>query len=107
MAQRHPRRGAGGAGSGGAVETRPGSRRRGGEEEADKRGSTRQRGEREKAPMTEGVNPRRKRLTQNTSRQAWAGRLGRGELGQSAGRLGRRPSGPGRVVGPKVKKKDF
>jgi hypothetical protein len=38
MAQRHPRRGASGAGSGGAVETRPGSRWRGGEEESDKRG---------------------------------------------------------------------
>jgi hypothetical protein len=38
MAQRHPRRGAGGAGSGGAKDFRPGSQWRGGEEEADKRG---------------------------------------------------------------------
>jgi hypothetical protein len=62
----------------------------------------------------EGVNQRRKRIFANTpmprvGRAAWAGKVGFGlreERGQW-GRLGRRPSGPVRVAGPKVKKKDF
>jgi hypothetical protein len=73
-----------------------------------------QRVDREKAPRMEGVNQRRKRIFANTpmprvGRAAWAGKVGFGlreERGQW-GRLGRRPSGPVRVAGPKVKKKDF
>jgi hypothetical protein len=73
-----------------------------------------QRVDREKAPRMEGVNQRRKRIFANTpttrvGRAAWAGKVGFGlweERGQRGG-LGRRPSGPVRVAGPKVKKKDF
>jgi hypothetical protein len=62
----------------------------------------------------EGVNQRRKRIFANTptarmGREAWAGKVGFDlweERGQW-GRLGQRPSGPVRVAGPKVKKKDF
>jgi hypothetical protein len=69
---------------------------------------------REKAPRTEGVNQRRKRIFANTptvrmGRAAWAGKVGFGlreERGQR-GRLGQRPSGTVKVAGPKVKKKDF
>jgi hypothetical protein len=69
---------------------------------------------REKAPRTEGVNQRRKHTsaimpTARVGRVAWAGlwasACGRREA--SRGRLGRRPSGPVRVAGPKVKKKDY
>jgi hypothetical protein len=89
MARRHPRRGAGSVGSGGAVD-------------------------REKASRTEGVNQRRKRIFANTpmtcvGRAPWADKVGFGlreERGQW-GQLGRRPSGPVRLAGPKVKKKDF
>jgi hypothetical protein len=92
MARRHLRRGAGGVGSGGAVETRPGS-------------------DREKAPRTEGVNQRRKHIFANTptthvGRPAWAGKVGF-SLREERGQLGRRPSGSVRVAGPEVKKKHF
>jgi hypothetical protein len=69
---------------------------------------------REKALRTEGVNQRRKRTsaitpTTRVGRAAWAGlwasAYGRREA--SGGRLGQRTSGPVRVAGPKVKKKDF
>jgi hypothetical protein len=69
---------------------------------------------REKASRTEGVNQRRKCTSTITpmtrvGRAAWAGlwasACGRREA--SGGRLGQRPSGPVRVAGPKVKKKDF
>jgi hypothetical protein len=73
-----------------------------------------QRVDREKAPRTEGVNQRRKRIFANmpttcVGRAAWAGKAGFGlrEERGHRGRLGRRPSGPVRVAGPKVKKKDF
>jgi hypothetical protein len=73
-----------------------------------------QRLDREKVPRTEDVNQRRKRIlanmpTTHVGRAAWAGKVGfdlREERGQR-GRLGRRPSGPVRVTGPKLKKKDF
>jgi hypothetical protein len=73
-----------------------------------------QRVDREKAPRTEGVNQRRKHIFASTPTvcvgwAAWAGKVGFGlreERGQR-GRLGRRLSGPVRVAGPKVKKKDF
>jgi hypothetical protein len=73
-----------------------------------------QRVDREKAPRTEGVNQRRKRISTNTpmacvDRAAWAGKVGFGlreKIGRW-GRLGRKPSGSVRVSGPKVKKKDF
>jgi hypothetical protein len=109
MAQRHPRRGAGGAGSGGVVETRPGSRRRGGEEEADKRRPRVSEG-RER----EGADDGRRESKKKTyfckyanacagwpagpsglavwARESWAGR--QAKAGEVAGRLGRRPSGP-------------
>jgi hypothetical protein len=69
---------------------------------------------REKAPRTEGVNQRRKRTsaitpTTRMGRAAWAdlwaSACRRREA--SGGRLDQRPSGPVRVAGPKVKKKDF
>jgi hypothetical protein len=70
--------------------------------------------DREKAPRTEGVNQIRKRISANTpttrvGRVAWAGKVGFGlwEKRGQWGRLGRKPSGPVRVAGPKVKKKDF
>jgi hypothetical protein len=75
----------------------------------------RQRGNREKALRTEGVNQRRKRLWQNTpmarvglaaKRPSGLGFSLREERGQR-GQLGQRSSGPVRVAGPKVKKKDF
>jgi hypothetical protein len=78
-------------------------------------GAMHQRGNREKAPRTEGVNQRRKRLRRNTptTRVGWAAEkpsgLGFGlreERGQR-GRLGQRLSGLVRVARPKVKKKDF
>jgi hypothetical protein len=67
-----------------------------------------QRVDREKASRTEGVNQRRKCIFANTP-TAWAGKLGFGLREERAqwGWLGRRPSGPVRVAGPKVKKKDF
>jgi hypothetical protein len=73
-----------------------------------------QRVDREKAPRTEGVNQRRKRIFANTpttrvGRAAWAGKVGfslREERGQW-GQLWQRLSGPVRVAGSEVKKKDF
>jgi hypothetical protein len=73
-----------------------------------------QRVDREKAPRTEGVNQRRKRISANTpttrvGRAAWAGKVGFGlrEKRGQWGRLGQKPSGPVRVARAKVKKKDF
>jgi hypothetical protein len=109
----HSRRGAGGAGSGGAMETRPGSA---GTVEKTKptSGPMCQWVDREKALRAEGVNQKRKHIFANTpmarmGQAAWADKAGFGlqeERGQQ-GWLGRRPSGPVRVAGPKVKKKDF
>jgi hypothetical protein len=69
---------------------------------------------REKAPRTKGVNQRRKRTsaimpTTCVGRAAWAGlwALAYGRREASGGWLGQRLSGPLRVAGPKVKKKDF
>jgi hypothetical protein len=105
--------GAGGTGSGGAEDSRPGSA-----SAVEKTGLTS--GPpvsavcREKASRTEGVNQRRKRTstiapTACMGRAAWASlwasACGRREA--SGGRLGQRPSGPVRVAEPKVKKKDF
>jgi hypothetical protein len=69
---------------------------------------------REKAPRTKGVNQRRKRTsaimrTTHVGRAAstglWVSACGRREA--NGGRLDQRTSGPVRVAGPKVKKKDF
>jgi hypothetical protein len=72
-----------------------------------------QRVDREKALRTECVNKKKHIFanmpTARVGRAAWVGKVGFGlreEWGQR-GRLGRRPSGPVRVAGPKVKKKDF
>jgi hypothetical protein len=76
-------------------------------------GSTRQREEREKARMTEGMIQRRRRILQNTPRQARAERLGLACGLQPAGEerasgAGWVEGGPGRQVGrAESKEKNF
>jgi hypothetical protein len=108
MAQRHPRRGAGGAGSGGAVETRPRSAGAVGKTNPTCGAHVSARGERKGADDGRRESKKKTYFCKyaNDARglagwAEWAGGLGRGELGRSAGR------GRGRVAGPKVKKKDF
>jgi hypothetical protein len=82
MARRHPRRRAGDAGSDGTVETLPGLASAV-EKTKLTSGPMCQRVDREKAPGTEGVNQRRKRIFTNTpttrvGRAAWVGKVGFG-----------------------------
>jgi hypothetical protein len=113
MARRHPRCGAGGTGSGGAMEISGDTAGVGiaggktkltaGAHLTERREGGGQLGRRE----PKGKTYFRKYATDTRAR--WAGKVEFGpreERGQQS-RLGRRPSGPVRVARSKVKKKDF
>jgi hypothetical protein len=113
MARRHPRCGAGGTGSGGAVEIGGDTVGSGGAGEktkltagahlTERREGGSQLGRRE----PKGKSYFRKYATE--ARASWAGKDGfspREERGQR-GWLGQRPSGPVRLAGLKAKKKNF